>query len=69
MTNKWNERRPVVSSEHLFTFAVIADSYVTEAEATAIGGYDIDTVKLLNKPYRREELLSKVRAMLHGGDD
>ncbi len=32
--------------EHLFTFAVIADSHVTEAEATAVGGYDIDTVKL-----------------------
>ena len=32
--------------KHLFTFAVIADSHVTEAEATAIGGYDIDTVKL-----------------------
>ncbi len=32
--------------KHLFTFAVIADSHVTEAEATAIGGYDVDTVKL-----------------------
>ena len=29
-----------------FTFAVIADSHITEAEASAIGGYDIDTVKL-----------------------
>ena len=36
----------MVSGDHLFTFAVIADSHVTEAEATAIGGYDIDTVKL-----------------------
>jgi len=36
----------MVTGTHLFTFAVIADSHVTEAEATAIGGYDIDTVKL-----------------------
>ena len=36
----------MVTGEHLFTFAIIADSHVTEAEATAIGGYDIDTVKL-----------------------
>ncbi len=36
----------MVTGERLFTFAVIADSHVTEAEATAIGGYDIDTVKL-----------------------
>ena len=35
-----------VAGEHLFTFAIIADTHVTEAEATAIGGYDIDTVKL-----------------------
>ena len=31
---------------HLFTFAVIADTHVTEEEAEAIGGYDVDTVKL-----------------------
>ena len=36
----------MVTGTRLFTFAVIADSHVTEAEATAIGGYDIDTVKL-----------------------
>ena len=36
----------MVAGEHLFTFAVIADSHVTEAEATAISGFDIDTVKL-----------------------
>ena len=36
----------IVAGERLFTFTVIADSHVTEAEATAIGGYDIDTVKL-----------------------
>ncbi|MDP6872629.1 MAG: metallophosphoesterase [Alphaproteobacteria bacterium] len=35
-----------VSEDHLFTFAVIADTHVTEAEAEAIGGYDVDTVKL-----------------------
>jgi len=35
-----------ISDDHLFTFAVIADTHVTEAEATAIGGYDVDTVKL-----------------------
>ena len=31
---------------HLFTFVVIADTHVTEEEASAIGGYDVDTVKL-----------------------
>ena len=36
----------MVSGERLFTFAIIADTHVTEAEATAIGGYDVDTVKL-----------------------
>ena len=36
----------MIAGDRLFTFAVIADSHVTEAEATAIGGYDIDTVKL-----------------------
>jgi len=35
-----------ISEEHLFTFAVIADTHVTEEEASAIGGYDVDTVKL-----------------------
>jgi len=35
-----------VSEDHLFTFAVIADTHVTEEEAEAIGGYDVDTVKL-----------------------
>ena len=35
-----------VSGEHLFTFAIVADTHVTEEEATAIGGYDVDTVKL-----------------------
>ncbi len=37
----------MVTGEHLFTFAVIADSHVTEAEATAISGFDIDTVELV----------------------
>ena len=36
----------MVTGERLFTFAIIADTHVTEAEATAIGGYDVDTVKL-----------------------
>ena len=36
----------MVTGDHLFSFAVIADSHVTETEAAAIGGYDIDTVKL-----------------------
>ncbi len=36
----------MAAGEHLFTFAVIADSHVTEAEADAIGGYDVDTVRL-----------------------
>ncbi len=35
-----------VSEDRLFTFAVIADTHVTEEEAEAIGGYDVDTVKL-----------------------
>ena len=35
-----------ISEEHLFIFAVIADTHVTEEEASAIGGYDVDTVKL-----------------------
>ncbi len=37
---------PVVHGGHLFTFAVVADSHVTEEEAAAIGGYDTDTVLL-----------------------
>ena len=36
----------MVSGDRLFTFAVIADTHVTEAEATAISGFDIDTIKL-----------------------
>ena len=36
----------MVTGERLFTFAVIADSHVTEEEATAVSGFDIDTVKL-----------------------
>ena len=32
--------------ERLFSFAVIADTHVTEEEAAAIGGYDVDTVML-----------------------
>ena len=36
----------MVTGELLFSFAVIADTHVTEAEAMAISGFDIDTVKL-----------------------
>ena len=36
----------IVAGERLFTFAIIADSHVTEEEASAIGGYDVDTVRL-----------------------
>ncbi|MFP6730093.1 MAG: metallophosphoesterase [Alphaproteobacteria bacterium] len=36
----------MVSGDHLFTFAVIADTHVTETEASAISNFDIDTVKL-----------------------
>ncbi len=36
----------MVAGERLFTFAVIADTHITEAEARAISGFDIDTVKL-----------------------
>ena len=36
----------MVSGECIFTFAVIADTHVTETEAMAISGFDIDTVKL-----------------------
>jgi len=36
----------MVAGDHLFTFAVIADTHVTEAEARAISGFDVDTVKL-----------------------
>ena len=35
-----------IREEHLFIFAVVADTHVTEEEASAIGGYDVDTVKL-----------------------
>ena len=35
-----------VNGDRLFRFAVIADTHVTEAEAAAVGGYDVDTVKL-----------------------
>jgi Icc-related predicted phosphoesterase len=35
-----------VAGQRLFTFAIIADSHVTEEEASAIGGYDVDTVRL-----------------------
>jgi len=34
------------SDGHLFTFAVVADTHVTEEDATAIDGYDEDTVNL-----------------------
>ncbi len=37
---------PCTQGRRLFTFAVIADSHVTEDEAEAIGGYDADTVLL-----------------------
>ena len=37
---------PFADGERLFTFALIADSHVTEEEAAAIGGYDVDTVML-----------------------
>ncbi len=36
----------MVTGQRLFTFAVIADTHVTETEARAISGFDIDTVKL-----------------------
>ncbi len=36
----------MVNGERLFTFAVIADTHVTEAEALAVSGFDIDTIKL-----------------------
>ncbi len=35
-----------VSGDLLFTFAVVADTHVTEEDATAIDGYDEDTVNL-----------------------
>ncbi len=37
---------PCADGRRLFTFAVVADSHVTEAEAEAIGGYDADAVLL-----------------------
>mgnify|MGYP001295369528 FL=1 len=40
------QARSDVAGERLFTFAIIADTHVTEEEAAAIGGYDIDTVRL-----------------------
>jgi len=36
----------MVTGERLFTFAVIADTHVTEAEAMAVSGFDTDTIKL-----------------------
>jgi 3',5'-cyclic AMP phosphodiesterase CpdA len=36
----------MVTGKRLFTFAVIADTHITEAEAMAISGFDIDTIKL-----------------------
>ena len=42
-----------VAGERLFTFAIIADSHVTEEEASAIGGYDVDTVRLGSARSRR----------------
>ena len=39
-------REPWVRGKRLFTFAVVADSHVTEEEAMAIGGYDVDTILL-----------------------
>ncbi len=41
-----SEKSQHICEDHLFTFAVIADTHVTEAEATVIGGYDVDTVEL-----------------------
>ena len=38
--------KPFIAGKRLFTFAVVADTHVTEVEADAIGGYDVDTVKL-----------------------
>ena len=35
-----------VSEGHVFTFAIVADSHVTEEEATAVSGFDVDTIKL-----------------------
>ena len=37
---------PCARGRRLFTFAVVADSHVTEEEAAAIGGYDVDTILL-----------------------
>ncbi len=36
----------MVTGKRIFTFAVIADTHITEAEAMAISGFDIDTIKL-----------------------
>ncbi len=36
----------MVIGERLFTFAVIADTHVTETEAMAVSGFDTDTIKL-----------------------
>ncbi len=37
---------PFADGKRLFSFALVADSHVTEEDAVAIGGYDIDTVML-----------------------
>ena len=37
---------PCADGRRLFTFAVVADTHVTEEEAMAIGGYDVDAVLL-----------------------
>jgi 3',5'-cyclic AMP phosphodiesterase CpdA len=61
----------MVSGKRLFTFAVIADTHVTEAEAMAISGFDIDTIKLgaARSRYVVEQLNSlKPDFVVHLGD-
>jgi len=61
----------MVTGERLFTFAVIADTHVTESEAKAISGFDIDTVKLgaARSRYVIEQLNSlKPDFVVHLGD-
>jgi len=61
----------MVTGERLFTFAVIADTHITESEARAISGFDIDTVKLgaARSRYVVERLnLLKPDFVVHLGD-
>ncbi len=61
----------MVTGQRLFTFAVIADTHVTEAEAMAISGFDIDTIKLgaARSRYVVEQLNSlKPDFVVHLGD-